>query len=124
MGLEKVIAFGSTMWSKEGSLLSAISRECMAVGKFQPYLGGRPFTLITDSAARIWLLKSQALSPRYHDWALRLIKHGINLKWRPETQKQLLDALSRLPNERNVSEDFHDSFLGTESLPNVYKGAQ
>ena len=52
------------------------------------------------------------------------MEHDITLKWRPGTQHQLLDAMSRLPNKSNVIEDFDDSFPGDESLPNVYKGPQ
>ena len=32
------------------------------------------------------------------------------MKWRPETQHQLLDAMSRVPNKSNVIEDLDDSF--------------
>ena len=46
------------------------------------------------------------------------------MKWRPGTQHQLPDAISRLPNKSNVIEDFDDSFPGDESLPIVYKGPQ
>ena len=52
-------------------------------------------------------------------WALRLMEHDITLKWRPWTQHQLPDAMSRLPDKSNVIEDFDDSFPGDESLPNA-----
>jgi len=127
-GVEKVIAYGSKRWSRGDSKRSATDRECMAVmwavNKFQPYFWGRPFTLITDCSALTWLFKSQSLTPKYHRWALRLMEHDITLKWRPGTQHQLPDAMSRLPNKSDVIEDFDDSFPGDESLPNVYKGPQ
>ena len=76
-GVEKVIAYGSKRWSRGDSKRSATDRECMAViwavNKFQPYLWGRPFTLITDCSALTWLFKSQSLTPKYHRWALRLM---------------------------------------------------
>ena len=52
------------------------------------------------------------------------MEHDITLKWRPGTQHQLPDAMSRLPNKSNVIEDFDEFFPGDESLPNVYKGPQ
>ena len=127
-GMEKVIAYGSKSWSRGDSKRSATDRECMAVmwavSKFQPYLWGQPFTLITDCSALTWLFKSQSLAPKYHRWALRLMEHDITLKWRPGTQHQLPDASTRLPNKGIVIEDFDDAFPRDESLPNVYKGPQ
>ena len=83
-GVEKVIAYGSKRWSRGDSKRSATDRECMAVmwavNNFQPYLWGRPFTLITDCSALTWLFKSQPLTPKYHRWALRLMEHDITLK--------------------------------------------
>ena len=52
------------------------------------------------------------------------MEHDITLKWRPGTQHQLPDAMSRLPNKSIVIEDFDDFFPGNESLPNVHKGPQ
>ena len=52
------------------------------------------------------------------------MEHEITLKWRPGTQHQLPDAMSRVPNKIIVIEDFDDSLPGDESLPNVYKGPQ
>ena len=125
-GVEKVIACGSKMWSRGDSKKSATGRECMAVmwavNKFQSYLWGRQFTLIANCPALTWLFKSQSLTPRYHRWALRLMEHEITLTWRPGTQHQLPDVMSRY--KRNVIEDFSDSFPGDELLPNVYKGPQ
>ena len=127
-GVEKVIAYGSKRWSRGDSKRSATDRECIAVmwalSKFQPYLWGRPFTLITDCSALIWLFKGQSLTPNYHHLALRLMEHKITLKWRPGTQHQLPDAMSLLPNKSIVIEDFDDSFPENESLPNVYQGPQ
>ena len=96
----------------------------MGSEQFPSYLRGRPFSLITDYSALTWLFKSQSLAPKYHRWALRLMEHDIILKWRPGTQHQLPDAMSRLPNKGVVIEDFDDSFPGDELLPNVYKGPQ
>ena len=48
----------------------------------------------------------------------------MTLKWRPGTQYQLPDVMSRLPNKSNAIEDFDDSFAGDESFTNVSKGSQ
>ena len=95
-----------------------------AVNKFQSYLWGRPFKLITDCSASTGFFKSQSLTPKYYCWSLRLMEHDLCLKWRPGTQHQLPDAMSRLPNKSSVIEDFDDYFPGDESLPHVYKGPQ
>ena len=84
----------------------------------------RPFTLITHCSALTWLFKSQSLTLQYHRLALRLMEHDTTLAWRPGTQYQLPDAMSRSPARSIVIEDFDDSFPGDESLPNVYKGPQ
>ena len=62
--VDKVIAYGSKRWSRGDSKRSATARECMAVmwavSKFQPYLWGRRFPLITDCSALTCLFKSQS----------------------------------------------------------------
>ena len=124
-GVEKVIAYGSEMWSRWDSEKSATDRECTAVmwavNKFQLYLWGRPFTLITDCSTLTWLFKSQSLTPKYHRWALRLMEHNITLKWRPGKQHKLPDAMSRSPNKSNVMEDFDDSFQKTSRCQSFAK---
>ena len=51
-----------------------------AVDKFPSYLQARPFTLITDCSALTWVFKSQTLSAKYHQWALRLMQYDMEFQ--------------------------------------------
>ena len=94
-----------------------------AVDKFASYLQARPFTLITDCSALIWLFKSQALSAKYHQWALRLMQYDIDLQWRPGTKHQFADALSRSHGlDRGATVD--DSLPGDNTTKKTYRGPQ
>ena len=88
--VEKSVAYASHRWSKTNEKKSPTYRECLAVlwavDKFASYLQARPFTLITDCSALTWLFKSQALSAKYHRWALRLMQYDMELQWRPGTK--------------------------------------
>ena len=123
--VENVTAYGSKRWSRGDSKRAAKDRERLsvmwAVNIFQPYLWGRPLTFTTDCSALPWLFKIQSFTQKYHCWPLRLMEHDIILKWRPGTQHQIPDVMSRLQNKSNMIEDFEDSFPGDESLPIVYK---
>ena len=115
--VEKALAYASHRWSEADERKSPTDRDCLAVlwaiDKFSSYLQVRPFTLVTDCAALTWLFKSQSLSAKYHRWALRLMQYDMELQWRPGTQHQLADALSRsqMSNLRGATVD--DSFPGT-----------
>ena len=113
--MEKVLAYASHRWSVSDARKSATDRECLAiiwsVMNFS-YVQVRPFTLITDCAALTRLFKSQALSAKYHRWALQLTELEMELEWRPGTRHQLADALSRIPRASPRGEGVEDSFPG------------
>ena len=125
--VEKTLAYASPRWSKTDEKKSPTDRECLAVlwvvDKFASYLQARPFTLITDSSALTWLFKSQALSSKYHRWALRLMQYDMDLQWRPVTKHQFSDALSRSHGlSRGATVD--DSFPGDSTTKRTYRGPQ
>ena len=82
--VEKTLANASHRWSKADEKKSPTERECLevlwVVDKFTSYLQARPFTLVTDCSALTWLFKSQALSAKYHRWALRLMEYDMELQ--------------------------------------------
>ena len=106
---------------------SPTDRECLAVfwavDKFASYLQARPFTLNTDCSALTWLFKSQALSTKYHRWALRLMQYDMDLQWRPGTKHQFADALSR-SHGLNRGATVDDSFPGDNTTKRTYRGPQ
>ena len=93
-----------------------------AVDKFASYLQARPFTLITDCAALTWLFKSQALSAKYHRWALRLMQYDMDLQWRPGSKHQFADALSRSRSHDTRGNTVDDSFPGDNTTKGTYRG--
>ena len=95
-----------------------------AVDKFVSHLQARPFTLITDCSVLIWLFKSQALSAKYHRWALRLIQYGMELKLRPGTKHQFADASSRSHGHKTRGATVNDSFQGDSTTKMTYQGPQ
>lgn len=77
-----------------------------------PLLKHDPSHSITDSSALTWLFKIQALSAKYHRWALRLTVLDTYLEWRPGVQHQLAHALPRAPHTAARGDDVDDSFTG------------
>ena len=86
-GKERAIGYASHRFSRTDAKRSATEREVMAVlwaiQHFRPYLWRRKFVLFTNCSALTRLFKSQALSSNLHWWALRLMEHDIDLRWRP-----------------------------------------
>ena len=124
--VEKTLAYASHRWSKTDEKKSPTDRECLAVlwavDKFASYLQARPFTLITDCAALTWLFKSQALSAKYHRWALRLMQYDMDLQWRPGSKHQFADALSRSRSHDTRGNTVDDSFPGDNTTKGTYRG--
>ena len=91
---------------------------------FASYLQARPFTLIADYSALTWLLKSQALSAKYHRWAPRLIQYDMELQWRPRTKHHFADSLSRCYGHKTRGATVDDSFPSESTMKRTYRGPQ
>lgn len=93
------------------------------IDEFAFYLQTSPFVLIMDCITLTWLFKSQALSAKYHGWALRLMQYGMELQWRPRTKHQFSDALPRSDDSRTRgSTVVNDSFPGANTTIGTYQG--
>jgi hypothetical protein len=95
------IACASKVNSSAESNYSITELECLAVvwsvKLFRPYLYGRAFGIITDTAALKWLMTRPNLAGRLHRWSLTLQEYEFTIEYRPGTTNVVADALSRAP---------------------------
>ena len=82
-GQEKVIAYASRTLSPPEKNYSVTERECLAVHHFinhyECYLD-KPFTVITDHDALVWLFKKEQVKGRLARWILSLQQHTFTIK--------------------------------------------
>lgn len=70
-----------------------------AVEKWRSYLWGRRFTLTTDHQAQTTMLAIKGLGRagmRVAQWSARLLCFAYDIEYRPGSQNQAADCLSRL----------------------------
>ena len=107
---------------------SPTDRECLvvvwAVDKFASCLQGWPFILIMGCSALTLLFKNQALSAKYHRWALRLMQYDMELQWRPGSKDQFADALSLSHARQTRGATVDDSFPGDSTTKRTCRGPQ
>lgn len=100
--LRPVAFCGRATNERERRLLPATALECLAAvyccSRFNTYLSGKPFTLITDcSALKSILGDSSKLSPKMQRWSLMLSQYTYNVEYRKGVLNTAADALSRRP---------------------------
>jgi len=100
-GEEKVIAYGSRLFSAAEKRYCITRKELLAVVHFvkvfRQYLLGGHFILRTDHAALRWLWKTPEPIGQQARWLERLAEYDFEIIHRPGLQHGNADALSRKP---------------------------
>uniref|UniRef100_A0A672FGV6 Gypsy retrotransposon integrase-like protein 1 n=1 Tax=Salarias fasciatus TaxID=181472 RepID=A0A672FGV6_SALFA len=103
-GVLRVIAFASRGLSQSESRYPAHKLEFLALKwsvteKFQDYLYGANFTVVTDSNPLTYLLTSAKLDATSHRWLAALSTFSFHIQYRAGKQNLDADALSRRPHD-------------------------
>ena len=101
-GRPTVIAYGSRTLSPDERNYSAYHREFLALKwavaeKFQDYLYGSRFHMITDSNPLTYLVSSAKLSPTDHRWLSSLAVFDFKISYRCGKANGDADGLSHIP---------------------------
>ena len=98
-GEERVIAYYSKSLSKEEQNYCATRKELLAIIKaikhYRPHIWGRKFTVRTDHASLIWLLKSSQPKGQVARWLETLADFEFEVVHRPGAKHNNADGLSR-----------------------------
>ena len=102
-GTRRPIAYASQTLSKHGKRFGQIEKEALAIMKrFNLYLYGRHFTILTDHKPRERLFGPKTAIPslaamRLQRWSITLAVFNYSIKFVSSKQNAVADALSRLP---------------------------
>ncbi|KAK7879850.1 hypothetical protein WMY93_033485 [Mugilogobius chulae] len=115
-GKLRVIAYASLGLSQSESHYPAHKLEFLALKwavteKFQDYLYGAEFTVVTDSNPLTYILTTAKLDATGHRWLAALSTYSFKLLYRAGKQNIDADALSRRPHLRSSDETPNDAEL-------------
>lgn len=122
-GEDHPIAYVSRSLNKNERNYSATEREALAVvyaiEKFEPYLGTRPFTVVTDHASLRWFMRLENPTGRLARWGCRLSQFDFIIEHRKGKDNVVPDALSRLLRVEVINTPSND-----EWYEKIFKGCQ
>ena len=102
-GKEVVIAYNGRGLNQAEKNYSTTEREALAlvegIKKFQPYLFGRKFTVITDHSSLRWLMNVKDATGRLARWSFLFQQYNFEVIHRPGKVHSNADSLSRRPYE-------------------------
>ena len=109
-GMERVISYASRGLSQSERSYPAHKLEFLALKwsvteKFNDYLYGHEFSVLTDNNPLTYVLTSAKLDATGHRWLAALAAYNFTLKYRPGKSNADADGLSRLanPDRREMS---------------------
>ena len=111
---EEPIAFASKTLSKAERGYAQVEKEGLSIvygiRKFNQYLSGRHFTILTDHKPLLTIFGPDKSLPvmslqRLQRWALLLMGHDYDISYRSSAEHSNADALSRLPAGPDVAFD-------------------
>jgi len=94
------VAYASRKMTTAETLYSTREQEALAIlfaiEKFDEYVRGRRFTVITDHRSLSWLMKVPVLKGRLLNWAYKLRAYDFDIVYRKGSENAMADMLSRL----------------------------
>ena len=94
------IAYASRKMNPAETLYSTREQEALAIifaiDKFDEFVRGRRFVVVTDHRSLSWLLKVPILKGRLLNWAYKLRAYDFEIAYRRGSENAMADMLSRL----------------------------
>ncbi|XP_047740946.1 uncharacterized protein LOC125179330 [Hyalella azteca] len=126
-GNYKTIAYSSTTFSDTQCRYSTIERELEAIRwgikTFRAFLFGVKFVLYTDHKPLLYLQNMSRENSRLMRTINELAEYDFTIRYRPGTQNEAADALSRLSHDRPTDKQ-HSRWANSSELPGNLKLAE
>lgn len=105
--IDRPIAFVSRKLRGAELNYTTTEKECLAVvfaiEKFNQYIEGVKFDVITDHSALIWLLNQKELKGRLARWVMRIQQYDFEVKHIKGQNNVVPDAISRFPQTEDIA---------------------
>ena len=125
-GQEKVIAYGSRKLSKSEKNYSVTKKELLAVVHFvkyyKHYLYGKKFKIRTDHGSLRWLCHFKDPQGQLARWIETLAAFDYEISYRPGSQHNNADSLSRMPFDKSSENIASQTPLNCCSVSTVFAG--
>lgn len=79
--------------------------------KFQPYLYGRKFTILTDYSLLFWLFNIKHNLSKLAWWLIELEQYTYEIRHKPGIQNSNVDELSRMYDIREIKNEVYSNFI-------------